>query len=408
MVIAIVAAVLTSGAREHYQLPLVFLPLSEAPNAIATVGDLAVDDALHHPDACAVIAALFDEGAELVDGSEAITFHGVPSAAIPPGPARPLDVQQSHSSFVVGDAAVVKTYRHLEPGDGPELEMTRFLCAHGFPSVPPLLGWCEVAGGDLKATLGIAQAYVDDGVDGWQFVRDALANDPAVLPAAMAELGGVVGRMHAVLGSDHDNPDFSPEVKDPVHLDLTLATIDEEIREAYAAFGDDPDLDPLRGREAELREHVRALAAVDDLGRAIRVHGDLHLGQALIDESGAWWIIDFEGEPARAMRDRRRRRSPLRDVAGLSRSLSYACAVAGCDGIAVADGAEGAMRVAMLRGYLDGVDPVLLPVSQASTDTLLHLFEVEKAVYELRYEMAYRPDWVRIPVAALVRVLDGP
>ena len=156
-------------------------------------------------------------------------------------------------------------------------------------------------------------------------------------------------------------------------------------------------------------ERVRGLAAdlPAEAGPAIRDHGDLHLGQTVIGPDG-WVVLDFEGEPARPLADRRARHSPMRDVAGLLRSLSYAAETVRRAGASrITDGWEPAARAAVLDGYLGTVDPSLLAPSSTTVLDLLALFELEKAVYEVGYELAHRPDWVSLPLAGLARTLGG-
>jgi maltose alpha-D-glucosyltransferase/alpha-amylase len=151
---------------------------------------------------------------------------------------------------------------------------------------------------------------------------------------------------------------------------------------------------------------ARAVDAVGtDTGAAIRVHGDLHLGQTLLGGDG-WMLLDFEGEPDRPVAERRVHASPLRDVAGMLRSLAYAVAAHERSGGApLAPGWEPAARAALLDGYLAAVDPALLPGSAASVDQLLALLELEKVLYEVAYERAHRPDWEAIPLAGLDRLV---
>jgi trehalose synthase-fused probable maltokinase len=168
---------------------------------------------------------------------------------------------------------------------------------------------------------------------------------------------------------------------------------------------DNPELEPIRGRGEEVRERLRMLTNLGGAGRVIRHHGDFHLGQTLWTDDD-WVILDFEGEPARSLPERRRKRSPLRDVAGMLRSFAYAASAAPLqrDTEPPADWEERA-RTRFLDGYDNTVDRHLVP-SGASMDKLLRVFELEKAVYELRYELNNRPDWVRIPVAGIVRMLE--
>ena len=162
---------------------------------------------------------------------------------------------------------------------------------------------------------------------------------------------------------------------------------------------------------------ISALAIVDDLrraepGPAIRTHGDYHLGQVMRTDAG-WYVLDFEGEPDRPLEERQRPTSPLRDVAGMLRSLHYASAVA----LAERDGPEfeqpaAAWEARNRQAFLDGYLPAatkggILPADQASVDAVLAAFELEKAVYELAYERAHRPDWVHIPQAAISRLRAG-
>ncbi len=155
-------------------------------------------------------------------------------------------------------------------------------------------------------------------------------------------------------------------------------------------------------------------------GKAIRTHGDYHLGQTLWaprdaegglagDASGPgdWVVLDFEGEPARSLTERRRKRSPLRDLAGMLRSFAYVATAAELLRDApVPEGWEDQARAQFLEGYFDTVDPSLLPVGQVAIDRLLTVFELEKAVYELRYELDNRPAWVGIPVAGIQRLIE--
>ena len=149
------------------------------------------------------------------------------------------------------------------------------------------------------------------------------------------------------------------------------------------------------------------LASVGSVGRRIRHHGDLHLGQVLW-AGGDWLVIDFEGEPARSLPERRRKRSPLRDVAGMLRSFAYAVsAVEILRGAAAPEGWEERAREQFLGGYMETVDQSLLPNGEAALERLLTVFELEKAVYELRYELDHRPHWIHIPVAGILRMLEA-
>jgi trehalose synthase-fused probable maltokinase len=140
-------------------------------------------------------------------------------------------------------------------------------------------------------------------------------------------------------------------------------------------------------------------------GRLIRVHGDYHLGQTVFGPDG-WVILDFEGEPARPLLERRRKRSPLRDVAGMLRSFAYAAAAAEfLRGARVPEGWEAEARARFLDGYMASADPAILPIGQASIEKLLAILELERAMYELVYDLNNRPEWVPIAVASITRLL---
>jgi maltokinase len=217
----------------------------------------------------------------------------------------------------------------------------------------------------------------------------------------------VTGVMHTVLASDSNDAAFAPETPSVEALALLTATVDEEIERVFVSLPEDDErLAPIAGRGEEVREQLRLLTYAGSAGKAIRTHGDYHLGQTLWSE-GDWVILDFEGEPARSLTERRRKRSPLRDVAGMLRSFAYvASAVELLRGLRAPDGWEEAARATFLEGYLATVDPVLLPSGQVAIERLLAVYELEKAVYELRYELDNRPDWVGIPVAGIQRLIE--
>jgi trehalose synthase-fused probable maltokinase len=320
---------------------------------------------------------------------------------------RVVDSEQTNSSVVFDDELVLKVYRRLEAGINPELEMLRFLTEREFENVPPLLGWYAYHGRPAESTLGIAQAFVPDALDGWELALDELVEAPERFLGRLGRLGEVTGAMHTCLASDPNDPSFAPEEPSLESLGLLTATIDEEIARAFAELPDDLEaLEPIRLRGEEIRERLRLLAHVGAGGRIIRHHGDFHLGQTLW-ASHNWVILDFEGEPARSLPERRRKRSPLRDVAGMLRSFAYAAsAVEPMRGGTAPAGWEERARDEFLDGYLRSVDPMLVPPGPEAVDKLLSVFELEKAVYELRYELTMRPDWLPIPVAGILRILE--
>ena len=413
LVVAVVEAVFHAGTHERYQLPLALRPAAGADAAatLTVVDGFAVVDAVGDPYAGSALGHLVVEGgvADAPAGSAQVSFHHHASVELPPvDEVRALAAEQSNSSIVYDETLILKCYRRLEPGESPELEMLRFLSDKGFDHVPELVGWYEYRGAAMDATLGVAQRFVRGGRDGWELTLEQLAVAPTPLIGDLADLGRVLGELHTTLGSDDQDPDFAPEDKPGEMLDLAIATVDEEIREVFESFPEDDErFTPIEGRGADLRELLSAVHHLGNIGAAIRVHGDMHLGQGLLGADGRWMLLDFEGEPARSLRERRRKRSPLRDVASLLGSVSYAAAAAQLRGVAVPPAWETAARGAVLGAYLEHVDRALLPAGDDAVAALLSLFELEKAVYELRYEMNNRPDWVVIPVAGIARLLEA-
>lgn len=339
--------------------------------------------------------------------------------------ARPVGAEQSNTSIVFDEELILKVFRRLEAGINPELELLRFLTERGFENIAQLAGWYAYAGRPMDATLGILQRFVAGGQDGWELALDTMGDESFL--QSLHRLGEVTGRMHSILGSDAQDASFCPEQPSTESLGLLTATIDDEIEAIFVELPEVDDIQPIWGRGEEVRERLRMLTQLGGIGRVIRHHGDFHLGQTLALEAtpGAenqaapsaqspagqsavhdWVILDFEGEPARSLPERRRKRSPLRDVAGMLRSFAYAASAAELmRGVAPPDGWEQRARDQFLDGYRSTIDPTLVP-SGSSMDKLLAVFELEKAVYELRYELNNRPDWVKIPVAGIVRMLE--
>jgi trehalose synthase-fused probable maltokinase len=362
-------------------------------------------DALPDDAHARALLGLMQAGETVQGGEGAIEFASL-GAVGDPQAARLIEGEQSNSSVVFDDALILKVFRRVEAGINPELELLRFLTQSGFANIAELAGWYAYVGPQMEATLGIMQRFVANAEDGWERALDAIvAGDEAFLDT-LRRLGEVTGRMHSALGSNPEDPSFCAEQTSTESLGLLTATVDEEIERVFLSLPDDvPDLDLIRGRGEEVRERLRLLTNIGGTGRVIRVHGDFHLGQTLWDGED-WVILDFEGEPARSLPERRRKRSPLRDVAGMLGSFGYAASAAEVlrDTPAPNDWEERA-RDEFLEGYRATVDRSLVP-SGTAMDKLLKVFELEKAVYELRYELNNRPDWVRIPVLGLARMLE--
>jgi trehalose synthase-fused probable maltokinase len=252
---------------------------------------------------------------------------------------------------------------------------------------------------------------VPGAVDGWDLGKRELATRPSAFLDQFEQLGAVVGEMHAVLGSDGSDPAFAPEEPTPETAGLVSARIDEEIDATFDELGDREELAPLVGRRSQAHDLVVVTSPSVALGRTIRTHGDLHLGQALrhsaTDPAGDWMVIDFEGEPARAGTTRRQKMAPLRDVAGMLRSVTYLVNAVRREGTAVADEWELEARERFLGAYRASPASAIIPAPLEAQEHQLTMFELEKAFYELRYELDHRPDWVEIPVQGILDLLEG-
>jgi trehalose synthase-fused probable maltokinase len=398
------------GTHELYQLLLGFRPQAEGwdNDRIGETDGFTAYDALADPELARALVRLMGDNAMREAGEGLIEFRsvegGLPGEGL--GEVRRLGVEQSNTSVVFGDRLILKAYRRLEAGLNPELEMLRFLTERGFPNIPALAGWYAYVGRPLNATLGTLQAFVPSAPDGWDLALAALRGDPDSFLIRLRRLGEVTGAMHTALAGDATDAAFCPEEPSQEALPLLVATVDEEIEELFLDLPDTEVLAPVRGRGEEVRERLRQISHVGPVGRTIRHHGDYHLGQVLWD-GGDWVVLDWEGEPARSLAERRRKRSPLRDVAGMLRSFAYAAsALELVNGREAPPDWEARAREEFLGGYFDTVDRTLIPTSQEAVTRLLSVFELEKAVYELRYELNHRPDWLGIPVAGILRLLE--
>jgi maltokinase len=404
-----------TGTQELYQLPLSFISPQElgSREAIQRAEDWVVVDAVADPELGRELLRAIDDDRTIETDEGSARFHRVGSG----GPlrhdaaVRPMGVEQSNSSIVFADETVLKVFRRLEPGINPELEMLRFLTEHGFESIAPLQGYYEYEGRSLQATLGVAQQFVSGAVGGWELALDRIGSDPAAFLISIGALGEVTAALHNALASDHEDPAFAPEEPSQEALALLVATLDEDIDRVFLRLPDDERVAPLAGRGQDVREQIAHRGQLGIGGRLIRTHGDLHLGQTLhVDRPThphEWLIIDFEGEPARPLFERRQKNSPLRDVAGMLRSFAYAASASAIQRSLPAPGDfERRARDAFLARYLAEIDSALLPAGDAAILNLLTIFELEKAIYELQYELDNRPDWLAIPVAGITRLLD--
>ncbi len=415
LAIALVEVATERGLGEIYHLPMGLRPDGEHTHAdrIASLDGWTAYDALSDPELAGELIDLIRTAARAGTDEaviECLPSEGPDSVPVPDsGALRAIGVGHSNSSVVYGEQLVLKTYRLLSAGDNPEVELLQFLSRHGFANTPALLGSYEHAGRLIDATLGILTRFVPAECDGWSFALSSLAGDPAKFLAAMTRLGEVIGSMHIVLASDSTDPAFAAEEPSAESFALLAATLDEEIEAVFAHLPESEALAPIAGRGEEVRERVRLLAGVTGSGRVIRHHGNVHLGDLLWTGSD-WLVLDFEGTPTRSFAERRRKRSPLRDVASMLRSIAYAASASVLTGGPPPPaGWEEAARANFLQGYFAVVEPTgLVPGGASGAAQLLAIFELEKAVDEVRHELAVRPDWVAIPVAAIERLLAQP
>ncbi len=355
-----------------------------------------------------------------------------------------LSAEQSNSSLVVDDAAVLKIIRHVVAGVHPESEMTGYLTEHGFANIAPLFGEVvRVAADGTPHTLMIVQGFVRNQGDGWGWTLDFLARTVEELAVTGADdsaendafsgysvFAGNMGRrlaeLHEVLAQPTGNASFAPVEADEATRNAWADGAIEQLHmamELLSAPRDWPDeatqalAAALMQREPALRDAIWHLAREGRGALSTRVHGDFHLGQVLVVQGDAV-IIDFEGEPARSMEQRRAKSCPLRDVAGLLRSFDYAAAAAAPGRAPASPGTE-ERRLALLeqfrrdaaRTFLEQYRAVLRAserpwVPREAEASLLDLFLIEKAAYEIRYEAANRPTWLAIPLQGLTAIAD--
>ena len=330
-----------------------------------------------------------------------------------PEAVRPLGVEQSNSSIRYGHDLILKLFRRQEPGVQPELEIGRFLAERtSFRQAPPLAGSIDYLAPDGSvSSLAVLQRFVPNRGDAWRTTLDRLAGvlegeplEPAIAP--LVRLSEVTAELHAALASQTDDPAFAPEAIDAGDIAGWQRGVAEEVARARAALG---DAAPASAAEPAAAGVERLLGSAKT-----RVHGDYHLGQVLETEDGDFIVIDFEGEPARPLAARRARQSPLRDLAGLLRSLDYARhaalrtrPVGGAQPARRAADWHDQVRARTIERYLATLrrdaPRELLPANDADALAALEAFEREKAAYEVLYELNHRPDWLPIPLAALSR-----
>ncbi|WP_219407039.1 maltose alpha-D-glucosyltransferase [Pseudomonas sp. Colony2] len=360
---------------------------------------------------------------------------------------RYLAAEQSNSSVVVGGSLVLKLIRKVSAGVHPELEMGAYLTEAGYEHISPLLGSVIRHDADGQDNLlMIAQGYLSNQGDAWGWtqnnleraIRDELAeamseqeqhyNALGELADFAGLLGQRLGEMHLVLAAPTTNKAFKPEVttlKDSqgwarhvgAQIDHALQLLKQHQTKLNPA--DQALVSALLEQKKAIASHVQDLAKATVGGLRIRVHGDLHLGQVLVVKGDAY-LIDFEGEPARPLPERRGKHSPYKDVSGVLRSFDYAAAMAvNVQGVDQSPEAN-ASRQRVADRYLHEARQAFIQAYHAATTTLAHdwqdakgqdaalaLFSLEKAAYEVAYEAENRPSWLPVPLQGLHGLLSG-
>jgi maltose alpha-D-glucosyltransferase / alpha-amylase len=438
-------------------------PASIVATAVTAEGPAILHDAVTREDFRQAILNLIEANAELPTGNGVLIGHCSSAFAeargTSPLPARTGSAEQSNTSILYDAKLIMKIFRRLQPGENPDTEIGRFLteAAH-FPRIASFLGdiTLKPETGD-STTVAMLQGLVENEGDGWQWTLDELSHyydNVATLPSpqdlgapakffsekeppslarehaglyldAAALLGRRTAEMHLALATPTDNPAFTAEsfTTDDLATDasrinaqisLSLEALKRGMSQLTEVVSDNAALVLSRRIGLFARAQAVASATPGDAGQRIRIHGDYHLGQVLRSR-GDYVILDFEGEPARTLAARRTKQSPLKDVAGMLRSFSYA-AYAGLNAFAQRrpDDAknldpwarlwQNAVSTEFLHAYrlaIDETNPKLIP-QLAQAQQLLNAYLLEKALYELLYELDNRPAWVRIPLAGIL------
>jgi maltose alpha-D-glucosyltransferase / alpha-amylase len=443
---------------------------SDPASIVATVttaeGPAILHDAVAREDVRQAILHLIETNSELSTRNGVLIGHSSSAFAEARGteslPARTGSAEQSNTSILYDAKLILKLFRRLQPGENPDTEIGRFLTETArFPRIAPFLGDITLKSESSEPiTLAMLQGLVENEGDGWQWTLDELSRyyeSVATLPApqdlgaspslnsenasseparehaalylnAAALLGRRTAEMHLALATPTHNSAFLAEsfttadlVADADRIDaqlsLTLSALKRGMPQLTETTVDNAAL--VLSRRIELFARARAIASAtpSNAGQRIRIHGDYHLGQVLRSRSD-YVILDFEGEPARSLAQRRAKQSPLKDVAGMLRSFSYA-AYAGLNTFAQRrpDDAknlepwatlwQNAVSTEFLRAYqltISATNSDLVP-QPTQSQLLLDAYLLEKSLYELLYELDNRPTWVRIPLAGILALL---
>ena len=472
---AIVEIRFHDGGLDRYALPLYVLSPDAAARLLETRPGAAIAwldhadgrllvDAMADDDACRALLASIGEQREyrLMEGA-VLTVRDVPPQANEHDDAQRVTrsgAEQSNSSVIFGRTAILKLYRRLEPGPHPELELGRYLREDGFTDVPAVLGSMEYVRGTESSALGVLHAVVPNATDGWDHALAHLSryyprvvhrppdDAQALCPAghlvqasrrpiaaearsmigeyldAARTLGTQTAHLHLTLARGTENG-LVPEPLNPSDISRVVDSTRARLRRALSQLAArrqtftphaSERAGALLAHECRMSELLDRLSATAINATRTRVHQDYHLGQ-LLWTGRRYVLLDFEGEPLRPLVERRAKRSPLTDVAGMLRSYSYAAwsglfawsrahNVDSSGAEAWASLWETAVAVTFLGNYLEATRGAsFIPGDVDQLVALLELLMLDKGVYELEYELNNRPDWVLVPVEGLLRLL---
>ena len=360
---------------------------------------------------------------------------------------RAIETGQCNSTALVDHDYVVKVYRRLEPGIRPEIEIGRYLTeVAGFANAPALVGSVELVEGEHdKCAIAAVHAFVENQGDGWTVTSaylDRFVDEQRVLGTSehpgeseeqlaylryLSQAGRRVAELHLALAASDEFADFAPE---PTNAADVRRWIEQAMARAERAFdalkqrrdaireADRPLVDRLLARRDALPECLNGLLPAGIDGLQIRHHGNFHLGQMLIVKDDIF-IIDFAGEPDRPLEERRRKAPAARDVAGLIRSIDYSATAALERALKVTPDEHGRLGAALfewrnrsaaafLAAYREAMtDSRLWPADPTAAERMLGFFLLDKSFYEIEYELAHRPDWLRVPLNGAMRILSA-
>jgi maltose alpha-D-glucosyltransferase/alpha-amylase len=365
----------------------------------------------------------------------------------PLGPIRAIETEQCKSTAMVGNDYVVKVYRKLQTGINPEIEVGRFLTEiTGFANTPALLGSVELLEGEARSAVAVVHAFVENQGDAWSVTSaylDRFLDEQRLLANSddaggseeetrhlryLAQAGRRIAEMQMALASHDEIADFKPEPLTPQDVRLWIHAIANraersfeglEQRLATAREVDRSLIDQVLAQRGSLRDRLHALLPESTRGLKIRLHGDVQLGQLLIVKDDVF-IVGFEGESRRPLDERRRKAPAAVDVAGLLRSIDYSAAAALERALKVAPD-ENAKLAATLDAWRDRAcaafldayhetmtDARLWPGDAKAAQAMLTFFLLENALDEIDHELAYRPEWLRVPLSGTLRILSQP